>query len=183
MRGAELIDKKVREDCVAKEVAELFGSLTQGVYVIGVADGDRVNAFTAASVMLVSFNQPHLALSVNIRHSSYQLLKAGGAFSVNVLTKDQQDFAVNYAKPATSAKMSFAAWKPGRTGAPLLCDAMAWFEVEVTGELPAGDHSLILGRVIDGKLVRPDAEPLTSREATKLDADYANEAFPDTLQG
>jgi flavin reductase (DIM6/NTAB) family NADH-FMN oxidoreductase RutF len=168
---------------MTKEVAELFSTLTHGVYVIGVADGNRVNAFTAASVMLVSFNQPHLALAINIRHSSYKLLRAGGAFSVNVLTKDQLDFAANYAKPASSAKMSFAPWKPGRTGAPLLCDAMAWFEVKATEELPAGDHALILGRVIDGKLLRPQAAPLTCHDATKLDANYANEAFPDKLQG
>ncbi len=166
---------------MSKAVAELFRTLTHGVYIVGVSHGNQANAFTAASVMLVSYSPPHLALSVNIHHSSYRLLSASAAFAVNVLKHSQLDFAQNYARPASSEKMAFAPWSPGVTGAPLLRDALACFECQVTGELPAGDHALVLGRVIDGKFLDAGEEPLNYRDAATLDEDYAAGLFPDTL--
>jgi len=47
--------------------------------VVGVADGDRRNAFTAAWVTQVSFRPLLLAVSVSPGHASYPLLRAGGA--------------------------------------------------------------------------------------------------------
>src|SRR5512136_1455988 len=109
-------------------IGKLFQTLTHGVYVVGVAHDNRFSAFTASSVMHVSYNPLQLALSINTHHSSYGPLKASGVFSVNVLKRGQLDFAANYAKPASSSKMAFAAWSPGRTQAPLLRDALARFE-------------------------------------------------------
>jgi flavin reductase (DIM6/NTAB) family NADH-FMN oxidoreductase RutF len=117
----------------------------------------------------------------NIHHSSYNLLKASGVFSVNVLKRSQLDFAANYGNPASSSKMAVAAWSPGRTSAPLLRDALAWFECKVTEDFPAGDHRIVLGKVISGEIVDPQAEPLTYREAASLD-DVAD-LFPDVLSG
>jgi flavin reductase (DIM6/NTAB) family NADH-FMN oxidoreductase RutF len=74
-------------------IAALFRTLTQGVYVIGVAHGEERNAFTAAWIMQVSFDPLLLALSISPNHSSYRLLKGSGAFSVNVLKRDQLDLA------------------------------------------------------------------------------------------
>ena len=51
----------------------LVKRLTQGVYVVGVAHGEKRNAFTAAWIMQVSFDPLLLALSINPQHSSYQL--------------------------------------------------------------------------------------------------------------
>lgn len=164
---------------MSKSVADLFQTLTHGVYVVGVADGGRVNAFTAASVMHVSYTPPLLTLGINDNHSSFGLLRAGGAFSVNVLKRGQVDFAANYARPALTDKMAFADWSPGRMGAPLLLDALAWFECKVIGELPAGDHTLIVGKAIKGKILDRQADPLIYSEVAKLD-DVAG-LFPDKL--
>jgi flavin reductase (DIM6/NTAB) family NADH-FMN oxidoreductase RutF len=79
--------------------------------------------------------------------------------------------------------MSFAAWTVARTGAPLLEDALCWFECEVAGVLPAGSHTLVLGRVINGKLLDAQAEQLNYRSVTALDEDYAAATFTDALGG
>lgn len=168
---------------MSREIARLFNTLTHGVYVIGVTDGEKVNAFTAACVMLASFDPPHLAVAVNTHHSSYGMLKARGTFSVNVLKSGQMDFAENFAGSASAAKMAFTAWRTAQTGAPLLENALSWFECRVAGELAAGSHTLVLGQVINGRLLDTEAEPLNYREATSLDEDYAADAFPDALEG
>lgn len=160
-------------------LAALFQRLTQGVYVVGVAHGEQHNAFTAAWVMQVSFNPLMLALSINPHHSSYGLLEQGKAFSVNVLKKGQLELAAHYAEPASADKLALVEWVPGRSGVPLLNDAMAWLECEVAGECQAGDHVLVLGRVINGKLLDAAAEPMAYRDTGAMDGAAA--LFPEAF--
>ncbi|TAN48446.1 MAG: flavin reductase [Methylococcaceae bacterium] len=164
---------------MSNSIAALFQCLTQGVYVVGVAHGENCNAFTAAWVMQVSFNPPLLALSINPNHSSYGLLQRGKAFSVNVLKQDQLELAAHYAEPAGADKLALVEWVPGRTGVPLLNDAMAWFECEWVGSCPAGDHVLVLGKVIDGKILDAAARPMTYQETGSMDGAAA--LFPDAF--
>jgi len=162
-------------------IAALFQRLTQGVYVVGVAHGQARNAFTAAWVMQVSFDPLLLALSINPQHSSYALLKQGGAFSANVLKKGQLNLAAHFARAAGADKLASTAWTEGRTGAPLLQECLAWFECRLISEHPAGDHVLALGRVIDGRLLDARAEPMIYSETGALDG--ASALFPDTFGG
>ena len=75
--------------------------------------------------------------------------------------------------------MALIEWTTGRSGLPLLRDAIAWFECQVVGEHPAGDHMLVLGKVIDGKLLDPEAEPMSYRQTSAMDG--ASELFPDVF--
>lgn len=160
-------------------IVSLFQCLTQGVYVVGVSHNDQSNAFTAAWVMQVSFNPLMLALSINPRHASYELLKQGKAFSINVLKKSQMELAAHYAQPASSDKLALVDWTPGHAGIPLLNDAMAWFECDLAGEWPAGDHRIVLGQVVNGKILDAAAEPMTYRDTGALDGAAA--LFPNTF--
>jgi flavin reductase (DIM6/NTAB) family NADH-FMN oxidoreductase RutF len=160
-------------------IASLFSCLTVGVYVVGVAHGATRNAFTAAWVMQVSFDPLLLALSINPRHSSYGLLKQRGAFSVNVLKKNQLELASHFGEPASAGKLASIEWTPGRTGVPLLNQCLAWFECRVKDEHPAGDHVVVLGSVIDGRLLDSKAEPMIYRDTGAMDG--ATDLFPDSF--
>jgi flavin reductase (DIM6/NTAB) family NADH-FMN oxidoreductase RutF len=162
-------------------IAALFQRLTQGVYVVGVAHRETRDAFTAAWVMQVSYNPLLVALSINSNHSSYLLLKEGRSFSVNVLKKGQVDVADYYGRLARADKLALRDWKNDCVGPPLLREALAWLECEVVSELPAGDHVLVVGRVIDGKLVDPEAEPMCYRETGAMDG--ASTLYPDVFGG
>jgi flavin reductase (DIM6/NTAB) family NADH-FMN oxidoreductase RutF len=164
---------------MSDSIAALFQRLTQGVYVVGVAHGELHNAFTAAWVMQVSFNPLLLALSIDPHHSSYRLLKEGRAFSVNVLKKGQLDLAEHFAQPASADKLAGRQWAMGRTGLPLLPEALAWFECRLVDEHPAGDHMLVLGSVIGGKQLDSEAEPLSYRETGAMDG--ASALFPNVF--
>jgi flavin reductase (DIM6/NTAB) family NADH-FMN oxidoreductase RutF len=160
-------------------LAALFKRLTQGVYVVGVVHGEERNAFTAAWIMQVSFDPLLLALSINPHHSSYRLLKEGGAFSVNVLKKDQLHLAEHFGQPAGDDKLAGMESTTDRLGLPLLREPLAWFECEVLSEYPAGDHVLVLGKVIGGKLLDSEAEPMSYRQTGDLDG--ASALFPDAF--
>lgn len=161
------------------KLAPLFRQLTHGVYVIGVAGNGQRNAFTAAWVMQVSFDPLMLALSINSRHSSYALLKAGGGFTVNVLRRGQEERASHFGQPAAANKLATGGWREAACGAPILDDALAWFECELAGECPAGDHVIVIGRVVDGVLLDADGEPMNYRDTADMDGSSA--LFPDTF--
>jgi flavin reductase (DIM6/NTAB) family NADH-FMN oxidoreductase RutF len=164
---------------MSDSIAALFQRLTQGVYVVGVTHKEKHNAFTAAWVMQVSFNPLLLALSIDPHHSSYRVLKEGRAFSINVLKKGQLDLAEHFAQPASTDKLVGQRWTMGRRGLPLLREALAWFECRLVDEHAAGDHMLVLGSVIGGKLLDFEVEPLSYRETGATDG--AAVLFPDVF--
>ncbi len=47
-------------------------------------------------------------------------------------------------------KLAGVPHKTMATGCPVLKAALAWFECEVEGGLPTGDHTLIVARITDG---------------------------------
>jgi flavin reductase (DIM6/NTAB) family NADH-FMN oxidoreductase RutF len=157
-------------------IPELFQRLTQGVYVVGVAHREMRNAFTAAWVMQVSFDPLLLALSIHPHHSSYGLLKKSRAFSVNVMKKNQTELAVHFGRPADADKLAAIEWITGSTGSPILPEALAWFECQVVDEHPAGDHVLVLGKVMNGKLLDVKAEPMAYCDTGVMDG--ASALFP-----
>ena len=144
------------------EIAALFHRLTVGVYVIGVADAARRDGFTAAWVTQVSFDPLLLAVSINPDHASYPLLRAGSGFTVSVLKRGQLELARRFGTQS-------GRWRPGRNGAPILEDALAYFDCELAGGMPSGDHELVLGRVIDGRILAQDLEPMAYAETGDMD--------------
>lgn len=153
------------------EISELFHRLTYGVYAIGVADGERRDAFTAAWLMQTSFDPLLLALSINPDNASYPLLHAGGGFTVNVLKRGQLELArqLGTRSGRDEDKLTGIRWRAGRTGAPILEEALAYFDCELSGRMRAGDHELVLGRVADGKILDRSAAPMTYAETGDMD--------------
>jgi flavin reductase (DIM6/NTAB) family NADH-FMN oxidoreductase RutF len=157
------------------QIAALFHQLTLGVYVVGVADAGRCDGFTAAWVMQVSFDPLLVALSIDPGHASYPLLLSGGGFAVSVLKQGQVALARRFGTQSgrDHDKMVGLRWRPGRKGAPILEDALAYFDCELTGSMRCGDHQLVLGRVIDGRILTPDAEPMAYADTGDMDGSSA----------
>jgi flavin reductase (DIM6/NTAB) family NADH-FMN oxidoreductase RutF len=156
-------------------VAALFRRLTLGVYVIGVSDGERKDAFTAAWIMQASFDPLLLAISINPANASYELLHASGWFTVNILKQDQLDLARHFGTKSgrDQDKLARMRTRPGRAGSPILEDALAYFECELEGRTRAGDHELVLGRVADGRILDAKAAPLTYADTGDMDGSSA----------
>ena len=155
----------------------LFQKLTLGVYVVGVSCNGEQNAFTASWVIQVSFTPLLLALSINPNHSSYKMLKKGGVFTVNVLPTDRPDLAEQFGQPKHADKFAGVVWHQGKTTAPILDDAIAYFECNFSHECEAGDHRLIIGRVIYGAVQQPQALPMNYQETGVMDG--SNYLFPE----
>ena len=159
--------------------AHLFKQISHGVYVIGVSDGPRQNAFTAAWVMQVSFTPPLLAISINPHSYSYQLLQAGGVCTVNVLGRDQYALAEHFGRSAPD-KMAGFQWQQAQTGAPVLSDSLAYFDCQVSHYTDAGDHKIAICKVIAAAKLN-DGKPLLYNETGELDGSSALYEKPNGL--
>jgi flavin reductase (DIM6/NTAB) family NADH-FMN oxidoreductase RutF len=162
--------------------AAVFSRLSNGVYIIGVAHDGRVNAFTAAWLTQVAFDPLLLTLSINPEHASYPMLTASRAFGVSVLGRGQMELARRFGTRSgrETDKLAGIAWRPGTLGAPLLLEAAAWLECRVTDTVAAGDHELIVARVVGGAVRDGSLAPMTYGETGDLDGSDAlfPAAFP-----
>ena len=52
-------------------------------------------------------------------------------------------------------KFATIGWRPGRTGAPVINDVIAWIECTIERVDDAGDHWIVLGRVVDLEVGAP----------------------------
>ena len=148
-------------DLQAKKIA--LRKIPHGVYIVGVAQDGQLNAFTATWLTQVSFTPPLVALGIKKESHSLEMIKQGRVFSVNLLGKDQKHLAEHFVKPAAvvGEKLKEIRHSFGKTGAPVLDDAIAYVECEVR-EIAneRGDHALVIGEVVEA-LVRKDEAALT----------------------
>jgi flavin reductase (DIM6/NTAB) family NADH-FMN oxidoreductase RutF len=161
---------------------DLFRRLTNGVYVVGVADGGRTDAFTAAWITQVSFEPLQLVLSINPEHASYPILIAAGVFAISVLSEGQLALARHFGTQSGRAvdKLTGQRWQMALGGAPVLLDALAYLECRMIGRYRAGDHELVLGQVVGGRVLDPKAVPLTYAETGNLDG--SAELYPSSFE-
>ena len=148
-------------DLQAKKTA--LRKIPHGVYIVGVKQGAQFNAFTATWLTQVSFTPPLVALGVKNDSHSLEMIKQSRVFVVNLLGKDQKSVAEHFVKPSTviGEKLQTVRHRPGKTGAPILEDALAYFECEVREIANAqGDHALVIGEVVEAG-VHKDEPALT----------------------
>jgi flavin reductase (DIM6/NTAB) family NADH-FMN oxidoreductase RutF len=156
-----------------QDIVALFRQLTLGVYVVGVAHGARRDAFTASSILQASYQPLLLALAINPQHASYPLLQASATFAVSVLGRGQMQHARRFGTASLAQqgadKMLAVSWLTGRRGAPILADSLGFFDCAVEQEVAAGDHRIVLGRVIDGAVLQRHGTPLGYADTGTLD--------------
>ncbi|TMB99350.1 MAG: flavin reductase [Chloroflexi bacterium] len=167
-----------------ENLQRVMHEMPYGLYIIGskeagTGDGEaRVNGMMADWVMQVSFD-PRL-VAVSFENDSHTLgnVREHRFFTANLLSADKESmelarpFAQPYAgskvegRPAAESekvhyKLDGLPYHLTAKGCPVLSGAMAWFECQAEQFLEIGDHTLVVGRVLDGAVAR-QAEPMTS---------------------
>ena len=127
---------------------QVLGHFPTGVVVVtamheGAPVGLAIGSFTS-----VSLDPPLVGFLPDKSSSSWPKIQAAGAFCVNMLGEDQEDVCRIFATK-NADKFATIGWKPGRTGAPIINDVTAHIECELGEVIEAGDHYIVLGKVID----------------------------------
>ena len=138
-----------------------FAGLVHGVYVVTTKLGDKVNGMTAAWVSQASLKPLLIMVSIAPPRYSHDLIKGSGVFAINVLTEAQIDLGKRFGYKSGRQVDKFAglSYITAATGAPILPEAYAYFDLRLVDTFPAGDHTLFLGEVAEAKILHPEARP------------------------
>lgn len=134
-----------------------MGRFATGVTVVTAIEDGVPAGFTCQSFVSLSIDPPLVALAPSKSSTSWPRMVSAGAFCVNVLAEDQAAIGRAFAVSGGD-KFAGVRWRPGTTGAPLIEGALAFVECQLELVHDAGDHELVVGRVLE--LGASDAPPL-----------------------
>jgi flavin reductase (DIM6/NTAB) family NADH-FMN oxidoreductase RutF len=141
--------------------------ITYGLYVIGSKGKGDSNGMTANWLTQISFDPPLVALAVEATAHTRTLIGESKIFSVNVLPPGApEDLLVAFTKPQKRVGNKFEKYETAdgkATGAPILKDALSFFECKVIDQRKAGDHILFIGEVVNAGVLK-EGNPLTLQE-------------------
>ncbi|MER5894710.1 flavin reductase family protein [Streptomyces sp. NPDC001876] len=119
---------------------------------------------TATAFVSVSLDPPLVMVSLRNDSRMDDLLAEQPLWAVSVLAESQRQIAGRFAmKGRISDRLLFAdiPYLRGEvTGAPLVEGALATLECRTEQRVLAGDHTLVIGRVLTAGLPHTDGEPL-----------------------
>ncbi len=136
----------------AAEKKTALRMIPYGLYVLTAENkAGQVAAATVNWVTQASFEPPLVVVGVKADSGTHAMIKETKTFALNVLGKGQQAMAFAFFKPATKDgnTISGEAYKTGSTGAPLLDKAPAVIECKLVECIERGDHSVMIGEVVD----------------------------------
>lgn len=126
-------------------------SIPNVLCLVGSASGDEWNAMTTSWVTQVAMRPVLVAVSVDAAAVTHRLISDGGGFTVNLWDREDTRVFVKFSKPATrdGATLNGRPVRPGRSGAPIFAEAIAFLDCRVVESLSLGSHTLFVGEVVD----------------------------------
>jgi flavin reductase (DIM6/NTAB) family NADH-FMN oxidoreductase RutF len=153
-------------DAAAKKT--ILRHFPYGLYVVTVAHGGEEHGMTANWVTQAAFEPPMVAVAVENTSRTISMIRDAHYFAVSLLSSDQRELAGKLGRSSEQSpqKLKGIKTKPAPVSKiPVLADALGWVECRAVASLPSGDHTLVLGEVVEAGVENPEAQPLTLAEA------------------
>jgi flavin reductase ActVB len=129
-------------------VRQAMGQFPSGVTIVTTVDqSGRWWGFTASAVTSLSLRPPRVLVCLACSANCYQAFFQADRMAVNVLGAGHEGLARRFATKGIDKFHSTngVRFEPGELELPVLQDAVAVLECEVTERLPAGDHMILIG--------------------------------------
>ena len=161
-------------------VEQALLALSYGVHVIGSRSSDgTLNAMLADWVMQVSFKPRLIAVAIENDARTLRFIRETNAFTVNLLhEKDGPELARKVVMPSEGSKVRGRSEEAAakvidklaeipyglhKSGCPVLDKGLGWIACQAEQFVPAGDHTIVVGRCVEGERLRP-GEMLIERD-------------------
>jgi 3-hydroxy-9,10-secoandrosta-1,3,5(10)-triene-9,17-dione monooxygenase reductase component len=126
----------------------VLGHFATGVALITAIDGEEpvgmaCNSFTSVSL------EPALVLFCAAKSSTtWPRIQAAGKWAANILDEDGEETCRLFAQKGAD-RFAHIQYGIGRSGAPILREALAFVDCETIAQYDAGDHTIVVGRVLE----------------------------------
>ena len=140
------------------------GAFASGVTLVTIADGREDIGVTVSAFCAVSMQPPLIMISLISGSYPAELLGKLDRFAVTVLSAGQRTLAGRFAstgRPGARHLLDDVPHHRGTASGALIAeDGLAAMECEVTSRVPAGDHLVVIGRVLTVDKVAVRGKPL-----------------------
>ena len=141
------------------DLEKALGRISSGLYIITAKKGELTSAMLASWVNQASFQPLGFTVAVAKDRAIESLMQVGDQFVLNVLEEGKHlPLMKHFLKRFAPGADRFAGirTRPASSGSPILADALAYLECEVTSRMEVSDHWIVYCTVQDGKVSDPD---------------------------
>jgi 3-hydroxy-9,10-secoandrosta-1,3,5(10)-triene-9,17-dione monooxygenase reductase component len=142
----------------ASALRTVLGHFATGVAIVTAVDGEEpvgmaCNSFTSVSL------EPQLVLFCAAKSSTtWPRIQTARKWAANILDEEAEEVCRLFAQKGAD-RFARIGYTIGRTGAPILESALAFVDCETVAEHDAGDHVIVVGRVLELGYA-PERKPL-----------------------
>src|SRR5581483_8337631 len=142
----------------ADSVRAVLGHFATGVTIITAMDGGEPVGMAANSFSSVSLDPPLVLFCAAYTSSTWPRIQAARSWCVNILDEAGETLSRTFATKGAD-KFAGVGYRIGPSGAPVLEDSLAYVDCTTAAEHDAGDHVIVVGKVLElGH--RTDGKPL-----------------------
>ncbi|PZV19430.1 MAG: diflavin flavoprotein A [Leptolyngbya sp.] len=143
------------------DLEKALGRISSGLYIITAKKNELSSAMLASWVAQASFQPLGFTVAVAKDRAIESLMQVGDSFVLNILEEGKhlglmKHFLKRFAPGAD--RFAGVRTRPASNGSPLLADALAYVECEVTSRMEVSDHWIVYCTVQDGKVSDPDGQ-------------------------
>ncbi len=142
-----------------------------GLYILTSKSSDpkETMPYAAATVTWVSqasFEPPLVMVGIRKEGWPHEAVKQSLIFALNILGKNQKNMASKFFKEVhlEGNKINGFEFDTGVTGAPLFLDANAVLECTVEERIEKGDHTIVIGKIVNARVRNEEEEPMLLRD-------------------
>jgi flavin reductase (DIM6/NTAB) family NADH-FMN oxidoreductase RutF/DNA-binding FadR family transcriptional regulator len=131
---------------------QVIGHFMSGVVVITTRQEGQPYGMTVSAVSSLSMEPPMLLVCLHSASGTQDAVARSGRFAVNILAEHQGHLAERFARSGPAAeKFDGVAVRSGHGGVPLLEDALAVVECQVSEVVDGGTHRVFLANVVQAE--------------------------------
>lgn len=132
-----------------RDLRRAFGNFATGVTIVTTLDAaGNPCGFTANSFTSVSIEPPLLLVSIAKTAYGCEVFTSSQGFAVNILAREQRELSNRFAASGAD-KFANLDWQGKVSGSPIVDGVVAWFDCAHHEQVDAGDHVILIGRVLD----------------------------------
>jgi 3-hydroxy-9,10-secoandrosta-1,3,5(10)-triene-9,17-dione monooxygenase reductase component len=127
---------------------QVLGHFCTGITIItGVDDGAPVG-FSCQSFAALSLEPPLVLFCPARTSTTWPKIERAQFFCANILSAEQRNLASLFGR-SNPDRFDGVGWAPNTAGSPVIHDVLTWAGCKVEAVHPAGDHFIVIGRVLE----------------------------------
>ena len=153
--------KKIKKiKALDADLQKALGRISSGLYIITATKGDVQSAMLASWITQASFEPLGFTVAVAKDRAIESLMQVGDTFVLNILEEGNHlPLMKHFLKrfPPGADRFAGVRTRPAENKSPILADALAYLECEVSSRMELSDHWLVYCTVDNGKVSKEEA--------------------------